>query len=63
MKRDEKRDGFATIVYYEKLWKTKEKEKVVYESKNGFGTRLHVGKVLAPPQRLSKDITFNQNEK
>jgi len=47
--------GVATIVYYGKLEKNL-KKRIVFETKFGFGSRLRVGKVLAPHNARLKTV-------
>jgi len=51
-----KNRGVATVVYYGKLWKTIKKSKVCEKLEFGSGSRLRVGKVLAPHNARPKTI-------
>ena len=53
---EKERDGVATIIYYGKLWKTKKRIWKSLRTRDELGSRLRVGKVLAPHSACPKTV-------
>jgi len=68
-RRTEKENGFkkdlgvATIVIFGKLWKTIKIRQVCEKPYFGFGSRLRIGKVLAPYRARPRAVPLIKNAK